>query len=155
MDEHNDFTGPLPMHGVDESPGDTRGLGLSLATYVGQVAAAIGVPADGTSCEESDTATAYIALPDRVPTYPGRDLMLVWDERAGWRVETEPAPDATPSVLGRMGGDPVPAPSAVAEFVADVVAGDHIAALGPSRRAPDRATLARLMDAAEPVDNPA
>lgn len=152
MRQKNDFTGPLPMHGVDES-GDTRSLGHSLATYVRRVAAAAGVPADGTSYEESDTATAYVALPHRVSTHPGSDLMLVWDERLGWRVETEPAPDEPPAVLGRLRGDPVPPPAAVAEFVADVVAGSHTATPGPVGRTPDRATLARLMDAADPVDN--
>lgn len=111
MDTHHDFTGPLPMHGVD----DTRGL----ASYVRQVASAIGVPADGTSFEESDTTTAYIGLPDRVPTHPGRDLMLVWDETVGWRIETEPTPGEPPSVLGRLRGDP--SPETVAEFVADIV----------------------------------
>jgi uncharacterized protein DUF6292 len=153
MTKQNDPTGSLPMHGVDEA-GETPTLGHSLAAYVRQVATVIGVPADGTSYEESDTATAYVGLPHRVPDHPERDLMLVWDERLGWRVETEPGPEGPATVLGRLRTDPVPPPSTVAGFVADVVAGIHTPSAGPAGSAPDRATLARLMDDADPVDNP-
>jgi hypothetical protein len=149
MEPHHDFTGPLSMYGLDES----SGLGLSLATYVRKVAAAIGVPAEGTSYETSDTATAYVGLHARVPAFPDHDVMLVWDERLGWRVEIERAPDEPPHVLGRLRGSSVPPPAAVAAFVAAVLSGDHVALTGPARSTPDRATLARLMDDAGPVDN--
>jgi hypothetical protein len=125
MRHQNDITEALSIHGVGDSPGSVRALGRSLATYVRQVAAGVGVPAEGTSHEESDTITAYIGLPDRVPAHPDHDLMLVWEVSFGWRVETEPAPGETSCVLGRLQGDPMPTPAAVAAFVADIVAGDH------------------------------
>lgn len=122
MRHQHELTGALHEY---ESPGSGRALGRSLAGYIRQVAAAVGVPAEGTSYEESDTTTAYIGLPNRVLAHPAHDLMLVWDVRLGWRVETEPAPGETSCELGRLQGDPMPSPAAVAAFVAATVAGDH------------------------------
>lgn len=134
---------PFTMPSLEDSPRAAPMLGKALAAYVRQVAVTIGVPADGVAYEVSDTATAYIGLPDRVAAHPGGDLMLVWDERLGWRVETED----NQHVLGRLRGGPVPAPEMVAAFVTDVIEGKHRPLLGPVPAPVDRATLARMMDA--------
>ncbi|MEV4143608.1 DUF6292 family protein [Amycolatopsis sp. NPDC049691] len=103
---------------------DTRTLERRLGEYVRAVAVAVGVPAESVTVEISDTATAYLGLPRRWPDRPGQDIMLVWSERRGWSlaVETDPAED--PVVIARQGGgDLVPAPRAVAQFVTDTAAG--------------------------------
>jgi uncharacterized protein DUF6292 len=101
-----------------------RSLSRGLAGYLHAVAEAIGVPAEGTSFEISDTATAYLALAPRWSERPGADLMLVWAEQHGWAVAVETDPADEPEVIAYLGGDDlVPEPSTVARFVTDVVAG--------------------------------
>lgn len=99
-----------------------RELSLGLAGYLRAVAKAVGVPSEGTTCEVTDTATAYLALTRRWPARPGRDLMLVWTARTGWILSVETNPQEKPIVVSRLGGiDPVPAPEAVAQFVTDAL----------------------------------
>ena len=107
----------------EADPDCTQALSRGLAGYLAAVATAVGVPAEGTSHEVSDTATAYLALVGRRPDRPGRDLMLVWSEHTGWVVSVETEPTEPPMVLSRLGGDPLPAPRVVACFVADALAG--------------------------------
>ncbi|HEY0501522.1 MAG TPA: DUF6292 family protein [Kutzneria sp.] len=97
----------------------TRALTLGLNGYLRAVAVAVGESAAGTSCEVSDTATAYIGLTARGP----RDLMLVWSERDGWSVLVETDPTESPIVISRLGGDdPAPPPWVVSRFVSDTLA---------------------------------
>lgn len=105
-------------------PTDDAGYALSrgLAGYLSAVATAVGVPPEGTTFEVSDTATAYLALTRRWRRRPGRDLMLVWSERAGWAVSVETDPGEAPVIVSRLGGDCVPTPEAVAQFVVDALA---------------------------------
>jgi hypothetical protein len=99
-----------------------RALARGLAGYLDAVADAVGVPAEGTTFEISDTATAYLALNSRWSHRPGQDLMLVWSERTGWTVSVETDPGETPVVVARLGGgDAVPTPETVAQFVADAL----------------------------------
>jgi hypothetical protein len=108
------------------SPDDVvRALSLGLAGYLSAVAEAIGVPAEGTTFEISDTATAYLALNRRWSHRPGKDLMLVWSERTGWTVSVETDPSEDPMVVARLGADSVPEPDVVAQFVTDALAGDR------------------------------
>ncbi|SDC66827.1 DUF6292 family protein [Actinokineospora iranica] len=97
----------------------THALRRGLEGYLRAVAVALRLPGEGVSCEISDTATAYVALPG----HGGDDLMLIWDERTGWTLAVEHAPSAEPEILGRFGPDQVPPPDAVAEFVARTRAG--------------------------------
>lgn len=114
----------LPAQQQDHEAVDcTAALTRGLAAYLHAVAAAVGVPIEGTSYEVSDTATAYLALVHRMSDRPGRDLMLVWSERDGWAVSVETAPLEPPVVLSFLGGDPVPEPRTVARFVHEVLAG--------------------------------
>lgn len=96
-------------------------LAGALERYVRKVAEALGVPSDGISCEVTDTATAYVALGCRAAAHPDRDVMLVWSATQGWMVSIETDPAEPLIVLGRSTGDLVPAPEAVALFVADSV----------------------------------
>ncbi len=108
---------------MEHSEPDARTLEHALGEYVRAVAAAVGVPDEGTTVEISDTATAYLGLPRRWPGRPDHDVMLVWNERRGWSLAVETDPAAAPIVLAHQGDDVVPAPAAVARFVADTAAG--------------------------------
>lgn len=101
--------------GVDRTHELTQGL----AGYVRAVARALDLPAQGTSFEISDTATAYLAL-RQAAGRADEDLMLVWSERSGWALAVETAPS---SVLAYFGEDLVPEPRRVAGFVREVLAG--------------------------------
>ncbi|MTD55336.1 DUF6292 family protein [Amycolatopsis pithecellobii] len=104
---------------MDRAADRTFDLSRGLEGYVRAVADALDLPAEGTSFEISDTATAYLAL-RREARHPGEDLMLVWSERDGWALAVETAPSA---VIAYFGEDPVPEPPLVARFVRDVLAG--------------------------------
>lgn len=125
LDRGGDVTGrpaaraahrPLPADG-------THVLARALGDYVRAVAEAVGVPREGTTCEVTDTATAYLALGCRAVDHPDRDVMLVWSASRGWVVSIETSPGEAPIVLSRSTGDLVPTPGAVARFVAESVTG--------------------------------
>jgi hypothetical protein len=143
--DRDEFTGLLSMLGLDDAQGSSPALSTSLARYVQQVAAVIGVPPDAVGYEVSDTATAYLGLTARSSEYADRDLMLVWDERLGWYVGVETNPDETSHILCYFGGDTVPPPAAVGRFVAETVAGSRTDRLRPVLPPRDRLTLAKLM----------
>ncbi|HEV2781614.1 MAG TPA: DUF6292 family protein [Actinophytocola sp.] len=120
-----DLTRLLCMLGLDDGrAARTLSLERELARYVRAVAAAVGVPAEATGFEISDTVTAYLGLAQHCAQCPGRDLMLVWGDRVGWFVAVETDPGEPPFVVGYLGGDDVvPVPDTVARFVADVLDG--------------------------------
>lgn len=93
-------------------------ISAGLARYVRAVAEQVGVPAEGTEFEVSDTATAYLGLEG-----PGPDLMLLWNERRGWSIAVETGPAERPIVVAHFGSPLVPSPEEVARFVRDVLAG--------------------------------
>jgi hypothetical protein len=117
-----------------------RALERGLGAYVQAVAVELGVPAEGTTVEISDTATAYLALSRSWPGRPRHDVMLLWSERRGWTVAVETAPTEDPVVLARWPGeDLVPSPVEVAGFVDDAAAGrtaekDRVMAAPVTRR---------------------
>jgi hypothetical protein len=143
--DRDEFTGLLSMLGLEDGHGGLPALSRSLAHYVRQVAAAVGVPADAIGYEVSDTATAYIGLAERSAHHAGRDLMLLWDERLGWYVGVETHPDETPLVICYLGGDVVPPPATIARFVAETVAGRRADRLRPVLPRADRRLLAERM----------
>ena len=145
--DREEFTGLLSMLGLDDGPLGSPVLFHALAAYVRQVATTLGVPTDAVGYEVSDTATAYLGLTDRLVEQPGRDLMLVWDERLGWSVSVETTPGEAPIVVGTFDGDTVPTPATIAGFVTNVVAGRHTNRLRPVRPRSDRVSLARRMAA--------
>ncbi|OLF16384.1 hypothetical protein BU204_17405 [Actinophytocola xanthii] len=123
-----------------------RPLALALQSYVHAVADAVGVPHDATMCEVTDTATAYLALSRRHPERPEQDLMLLWSEGQGWSVAVETAPTATPVLIARLGGDPVPPPHTVARFVTDAIAHPGARRLVALPRPVDRPGLIERME---------
>lgn len=136
----------LAMLGLDGYDGAATLRG-GLAGYVRAVASAVGVPFEATEFEISDTATAYLALNVRWILRPSRDLMLLWDELHGWSVAVETTPGESSVVLGYFGGDDVvPAPQAVARFVAVLINGPGRPSSCPIFSATDdRAELARRL----------
>jgi hypothetical protein len=118
-------------------------LATALRDYVHAVAVAAGVPADGVTCEVTDTATAYLPLGRRSASHPDHDLMLVWGERRGWAVLLETPPGQPAIALGAMGGDAVAAPAEVARFVRSTVTSPRPGCRLPGASArPDRTRLA-------------
>ncbi len=114
------------MLGLDDTPANSGNLERGLAAYVRAVATALGVPAEATGFEISDTVTVYLGLPDRFADAPNRDLMLVWNERDGWLVAVENQPREPIQVIGYLGGhDILPHPHTVARFVANLLSGHH------------------------------
>jgi hypothetical protein len=123
-----------------ETTANTWLLEHGLAGYIEAVAAAVGVPVEATGFEISDTVTAYLGLAQGWSKRPGRDLMLVWDERQGWLIAVETNPAERPVVVAHLGGvDIIPLPRVVARFVSDVLGGCHPRQLWPA----DPATTSR------------
>lgn len=148
--DRTELTALLSMLGLDE-PAQRPTLSQRLAVYVRQVATAIGVPTEATGYEVTDTATAYLALDQRLHTRPDHDLMLVWDERLGWYVAVETIPTEGPAVIAYLDGDTVPTPAAVARFVIDTASGEVVTRIRPISPPRDRAELAARMGAVCPV----
>jgi hypothetical protein len=142
-----EFTALLAMLGLEEAVPQPVPLSQRLADYVHQVAAAIGVSADGVSHEVTDTATAYIALDQRSVTQLGHDLMLVWDERLGWYIAAETIPAEAPVVMAYLEGELVPPPLAVARFAADIAEGKRGNRIRPVLPITERSVLADRMAA--------
>jgi hypothetical protein len=141
----------LSMLGLEEPAHRSVTLSGRLAAYVHQVAAAVGVPAEATGYEVTDTATAYLGLDQRWPTRPDHNLMLVWDERLGWYVAVETTPAETPVVIGYLEGDTVPTPAQVARFVTDAATGAGMARIRPVLPPVERTELAARMAAVSPA----
>ncbi|HEY0498638.1 MAG TPA: DUF6292 family protein [Kutzneria sp.] len=115
---------------------DDDTYGRELRAYVAEVATALGVGPESTMVDATAPASAYLALDGSAPSFPDRDLALLWDERTGWSAvaETHSGDDL---VLGRP--DPVhgvrPEPAVLTRFVRAVLAGDIAAgdiAIAPS-----------------------
>lgn len=132
----------LEMLGLDDDSARedvSAALTVGLNAYLRAVARAVGVPAAGTSCEVSDTATAYVGLTTRGP----RDFMLVWSELDGWSVQMETTPTESPVVVSRLGGDdPAPPPWVVARFVSDTMTSVPSQPPARTRHPQDRRQLA-------------
>lgn len=104
---------------------DDNELGLpwrGLRRYVAMVADAIGAEPGAWCCDRVVPVGAYIALEQQVPRYPGRDIAVVWDEENGWAAAIETGCGEDVIVLGYLGGDLVPPPGVVAEFVSELLA---------------------------------
>ncbi|KAA9154705.1 hypothetical protein FPZ12_031510 [Amycolatopsis acidicola] len=94
----------------------------ALRAYIAVTAKALGVPPDSTCCTMGRPATGYIALDDRLPGFPDRDLALLWEDTRGWAAAIETHCGEDLIVVSYLGVDPVPAPHQVAGFVKDLLA---------------------------------
>jgi hypothetical protein len=145
--DRTEFTALLSMLGLNDPARHPVTLSQWLAVYIHQVAAAIGVPAEATGYEVSDTATAYLGLDQRCPTRPDHDLMLVWDERLGWYVGVETNPTETPAIIAYLDGDIVPPPAEIARFATDAATGHDMTRIRPVQPLTERTALAEKMAA--------
>lgn len=145
--DRTEFTALLSMLGLNDPATQPLTLNRVLAVYIHQVATAIGVPAEATGYEVSDTATAYLGLDLRCTTRPDHDLMLVWDERLGWYVGVETTPAEAPAIIAYLDGDIVPSPADIARFVTDAAAGHGMTRIRPVLPLTERAVLAEKMAA--------
>ncbi len=145
--DRTDFAALLAMLGLEDPEGVPVPLSSRLAVYVDQVASAVGVPADATGHEVTDTATAYLALDLRSTAQPGHDLMLVWDEHLGWYIAVEMNPGEGPVVVAYLDGEVVPPPAAVARFVTDTAGGRTMSRFRPVLPPVERTVLADKMAA--------
>ncbi|MEV4313075.1 DUF6292 family protein [Actinocrispum sp. NPDC049592] len=97
-----------------------------LRSYVHAVAAELGVEAAAAWGEVAEPSTAYVAVRERAVSHPDRDVMVLWDERAGWVVALEHEPGEPPVVLARIEDDLVPEPRRVAQVVRAALGGDTV-----------------------------
>ncbi|UJW28487.1 DUF6292 family protein [Saccharothrix sp. AJ9571] len=87
-----------------------------LPQYVREVAAELGLGSGSFFVQLDSPAHAYLAIDERLPRYPDRDLALLWDEEHGWALAVETASAEDLIVLAYLGGDVVPPPAVVARF---------------------------------------
>jgi hypothetical protein len=127
-----------------------------LREYIELVADAVGLGDPSWFVQTDQPANAYIALAERLPLFPNRDVALLWDEDTGWALGLESTLESTSSgellVLRRLCDEVVPSPEDVAAAVREAFA-------RPSARVPDpalrrgagrAALLARLSNYAGP-----
>ena len=91
-----------------------------LREHVRQVAEALGYAGEAFSVQTDEPASAYLPLDERLYGFPDRDAALLWDPSRGWSAVIEDGADLL--VVAYL-GELLPAPEAVVEFVADLVAG--------------------------------
>ncbi len=110
-----------------------------LRRYVWSVADALGVGPGCCYIQLESPVQAYIPLDERLPRLPGSDVAVTWDETQGWAVGVEDGISAEVVPLCQLGGDALPEPSVVAEFVASFLAGEPFHAPEPPQPAADLA----------------
>lgn len=103
----------------------------ALHAYVDAVAHRLGIRPEYTSCDVSESTSAYLALADRLPGFPDRDLALIWDERFGWAAAIESGCGEDLTLVAFLGTEPVPPPQAVAAFVNELLTGTNPGRLDP------------------------
>lgn len=91
--------------------------------YVGLVTEALGYHEHAFHMQTEPPVTAYIPLDGRIPSFPDRDVALLWDERHGWYGAIETASGEDLIVVSYLGTNVLPAPRLVARFAVDLVAG--------------------------------
>jgi uncharacterized protein DUF6292 len=120
---------PMPVIGqVDEAADDDvlhEQAERGLRDYTGQIAAAVGVEPAAAWCEWADAPSIYIALDQKLPEHPGRDVALLWTAENGWAVTIETGCGEDLLIVATLGGDVLPAPQTVISFVRAVLAGQQ------------------------------
>lgn len=105
--------------GHDDTP--TGGL----RRYLRAVAVELGLAGRCRHADPGPPATAYLAVDGALPTFPDRDLALLWDEEYGWAAAVRTLPAEPPVVITYRGGDVLPPARDVAAYVAALRRGDH------------------------------
>ncbi|MGH3761530.1 DUF6292 family protein [Actinophytocola sp.] len=94
-----------------------------LRRYVDLVTEALGYTGQAFHVQTESPVSAYIPLDERMPTFPDRDVALLWDERHGWCGAIETASGEDLIVVAYLGTDVLPSPRKVARFASNLVAG--------------------------------
>ncbi|WIY00736.1 DUF6292 family protein [Amycolatopsis mongoliensis] len=98
----------------------------ALWSYLADVTAALGVGPESCTVDHDSPVSAYVALDERLPGYPGRDVALLWDEVRGWAAAVETHSGEDLIVVRHLGGPTVtPRPADVARFVKALREDDH------------------------------
>lgn len=96
----------------------------ALRAYLAEVTTTLGIGLESCTVDHDTPVSAYVALDEHLPGYPGHDLAPLWNEVHGWSAAIE-----TPTALvaiGHLGGvTVVPPPAQVARFVATLRDTDH------------------------------
>jgi hypothetical protein len=100
---------------VKPDPGYTEAA--ALRDYVETVAELLLVERAASWSEPGDPATAYIALSQQAPRYPGRLLTAQWSSDSGWSVALEPEHGEAPVALAAWPEPRRPAPAVVARRI--------------------------------------
>lgn len=118
---------------INERPDGDGIAQASLEGYFAAVCAEVGISPKSGWCEVERPSNAYLAVDEHDPSHPDHDLALMWDEENGWAAvaETNAAHDI--QVLRYLGGQVVPEPRVVGEFLADVAAGRQCGSPDPPR----------------------
>jgi hypothetical protein len=112
--------------------------------HVRQVAEALGCTGNAYLVRTEEPASVYLPLDQQFFGFPGRDAALLWQPDRGWYAVID---DPDPLIIAYL-GEVLPEPPAVADFVADLVAGRRTGSTAPPSFVlpPDalRAALSRL-----------
>ncbi|MFT7834717.1 DUF6292 family protein [Saccharothrix sp. BKS2] len=111
------------MTGRPEHPEGAPVRGLR--RYVGAVAAELGMTGEHGRAEGGPPARAHLAVPGRLPSFPDRVVVLVWDEEYGWGAAVAVERDDDLAVLSYLGGEVLPPAAAVAAFTRALLRGEH------------------------------
>lgn len=113
------------MERVDPDPGFEDAQTLGLRRYVADVAAELGLAAECSGTDPGPPATAHLAVDGNLPSFPDRDLSLLWDEEYGWAAAVETRSGEAPVVISYLGGDVLAAKGDVAAFLTALRGGEH------------------------------
>lgn len=104
-----------------------------LRGYVWLVADALGLRGESWYVKAECPANVYLAVDGRLPGFPDRDVALLWDEEYGWSAAVETHSGEDLIVLSYLGSEVLPPPRAVAEWVTDLLRGEHRGDPRPAR----------------------
>ena len=96
-----------------------------LRRYVGLIEELLGLSGQGSCVQLEAPLSAYVAIDGHVPAFPDRDVALLWGERYGWAVAVEARCGEDLLVLRYLGGQVLPAPRVVAQFVRRTLDGER------------------------------
>ncbi len=86
--------------------------------YLAEVTHALGIGLESCTVDHDSPVSAYVALDERLPSHPGRDVALLWDEIHGWAAAVETHSGEDLIILRYLGGKTIaPPPAQVARFV--------------------------------------
>ncbi|WP_158887499.1 DUF6292 family protein [Amycolatopsis anabasis] len=98
----------------------------ALRAYLADVTNALGIGLESCTVDHDTPVSAYIALDERLPGYPDRDVALLWDEIHGWSTAIETHSGEDLIVIRYLGGTTItPAPKHITRFLTALREDDH------------------------------